>query len=73
MNNIMYSIFSNDEVYINNQQIYNSNGLFAHKSYVSNNFRTAISEYTRVLYCEGYDYEHDPEDISNPLPDPFFK
>ena len=32
VNNIMSSIFSNLEVYINNQQIYNSNGLYAHKS-----------------------------------------
>ena len=37
VNNIMHSIFSNVEVYINNQQIYNSNGLYAHKSYISNN------------------------------------
>ena len=29
--NIMHSMFSNVEVYINNQQIYNSNGLYAHK------------------------------------------
>ena len=70
--NIMHSIFSNVEVYINNQQIYNSNGLYAHKSYFSNNFKAAISEYKGVLHCEGYDYEQDPEDISNPLPDPFF-
>ena len=35
VNNIMHSIFSNVEVYINNQQIYNSNGLYAHKSYSS--------------------------------------
>ena len=69
---IMHSIFSNVEVYINNQQIYNSNGLYAHKSYSSNNFKAAISEYKGVLHCEGYDYEQDPEDISNPLPDPFF-
>ena len=72
VNNIMHSIFSNVEVYINNQQIYNSNGLYAHKSYISNNFRAAISDYKGVLHCEGYDYEQDPEDISNPLPDPFF-
>ena len=72
VNNIMHSIFSNVEVYINNQQIYNSNGLYAHKSYISNNFKAAISEYKGVLHCEGYDYEQDPEDISNPLPDPFF-
>ena len=65
-------MFSNVEVYINNQQIYNSNGLSAHKSYISNNFKAAISEYKGVLHCEGYDYEQDPEDISNPLRYPFF-
>ena len=39
VNNIMHSIFSNVEVYINNQQVNNSNGLHAHKSYLSNNFK----------------------------------
>ena len=39
VNNIIHSIFSNVEVYINKQQIYNSNGLYAHKSYISNNFK----------------------------------
>ena len=72
VNNIMHSIFSNVEVYINNQQIYTYNGLYAHKSYISNNFKAAISEYKGVLHCEGYDYEQDPEDTSIPLPDPFF-
>ena len=71
VNNIMHSLFSNVEVYINNQQIYNSNELYAHKSYISNNFKAAISEYKGVLHCESYDYEQNPEDISNPLPDPF--
>ena len=73
VNNIMLSIFSNVEVYINNQQIYNSNGLDAHKSYSLINFRAAISDYKGVLHCEVYDYEPDPEDISNPLPDPFLQ
>ena len=73
VNNIMHSIFSNVEVYINNQQIYNSNGLYAHKSYISNNFKAAISEYKGVLHCEGYGYEQDPEDNANPLPDPFLQ
>ena len=72
VNNIMHSIFSNVEVHFNNQQIYNSNGLYAHKSYISNNFKAAVSEYKGVLHCEGHDYEQDPEDFSNPLPDPFF-
>ena len=31
LNNIMHFIFSKVEVYINNQQTYNSKGLFAHK------------------------------------------
>ena len=45
VNIILHSIFSNVEVYINNQQIYNFSGLYAHKSYISNNFKGAISEY----------------------------
>ena len=72
VNNIMHSIFSTDEVYTNNQQIYKSIGLYANRTYISNNFKAAISEYKGVLHCEGYDYEQDPEDISNLLPDPFF-
>ena len=70
VNNIMHSIFSNVEVYLNNQQIHNSNGLYAHKSFISNNFKAAISEYKGVLHCEGY--EQDLQDSDNPVPDPFF-
>ena len=73
VNNILHSIFSNVEVYINNQQIYNSNGLYAHKSYISNNFKGAISEYKGVLHCARYDYEELPEEIMEaPLSEPFF-
>ena len=50
VSNIMHSILSNVEVYINNQQTYNSNGLYAHKPYISNNFKAAISEYKGVLH-----------------------
>ena len=72
VNNIMHSIFSNVEVYINNQETYNSNGLYAHKSHISNNLKAAISEYKGVLHCEDYDYEQDLEDITYPPPDAFF-
>ena len=73
VNNILHSIFCNVEVYINNEQIYNSNGLYAHKSYISNNFKGAISEYKRVLHCEGYDYEELLDEImEGPLSEPFF-
>ena len=73
VNNLLHSIFSNVEVYINNQYIYNSNGLYAHKSYIFNNFKGAISEYKGVLHCEGYDYEEFPDEIMEaPLSEPFF-
>ena len=73
VNNILYSIFSNAEFYINNQQIYNSNRLNAHKSYISNNSEGAISDYKGVLHFEVYDYEELPEQILEaPLSEPFF-
>ena len=52
VNNILNSIFSNIEVYINSQQIYNSDGLYAQKCWLSNSFKGAISEYKGVLNCE---------------------
>ena len=61
VNNIMHSNFSNVEVYINNQQIYNFNGLYARKSYITNNFKGAIFEYKGILHCEGFDYEEFPD------------
>ena len=73
VNNILHSIFSNVEVYINNQQIYNSKGMYAHKSYISNNFKGANSEYKAVLHCKGYDYEEFLDEIMEvPLSEPFF-
>ena len=38
VNNILHSVFSNVVVFINSQQIYISNGLYAHKFYLSNTF-----------------------------------
>ena len=59
-------------MYINNQQVYNSIGSYAHKSYISNIFNGAISEYKEVLHCEGYDYEEFPdESMEAPLSEPF--
>ena len=73
VNSILHSTFPNVEVYINNQQIYNFNGLYAHKSNLSNNFKGAISEYKEVLHCEGYVYEEFPDEIIEaPLSERFF-
>ena len=63
VNNILQSIFSDGELYINNHQIYNSNGLYAHKSYTSNNFESTLPDCQGALHCEGYDYEEDPENL----------
>ena len=61
------------KVYINKQRIQNSNGLYAHKSYNSNNFKRAISEYKGVSHCEGYDHVELPYKIMEaPLSEPFF-
>ena len=73
VNNISHSIVSNVEVYITNQQTYNSNGLYAHKSYICNHFKGSNSEYKGVLHCEGYDYEEFPDEIMEALlSEPFF-
>ena len=69
VNNTLHSIFSNAELYINNHQTYNSNGLYAHESHISNNFKNTLSDYKGVLHCEGYDYEDDPENL---IEGPFF-
>ena len=74
VSNIMHSIFSNVEVYINNQQMYNSDGLYAHKSYISNNFKAAISEYKGFCIVKPMTMNRilRPEVYSNTLPDPFY-
>ena len=69
VNNFLHSIFSNAELYINNHQIHISNGLCAHKSHISNNFKSTLTDYKGVLQCERYDYEEDPENL---LGSPFF-
>ena len=69
VNIILHSIFSNAELYINNHQVYNSNGLYAYKSHISNNCEGTLSDYKGVLHCEGFDYEDDPENL---VEGPFF-
>ena len=73
MNNISHSIFSNVEVYNKSQQIYDSKGLYVHKSYISIKIKGAISEYKGVLPCEGYDYQKFPDEIMEaPVSEHFF-
>ena len=57
VNNMLHSVFSSIEAYINRQQIYNSYELYGQKSHNSNKFTGAMSEYEGVLHCQGYHYE----------------
>ena len=61
VNNILNSIFSDAELYVNNHQIYDSNGFYAHRSQISNDFKNTLTNYRGTLHCEGYDYEEDPK------------
>ena len=45
VNNILHSNFSNAELFIINHQIFNSNGLYARKSNISNNFKIILTDY----------------------------
>ena len=63
VNNILFSSFSNAELYISNHQIDDSNGLYAHKSDISTNFKSTLIGYKGFLQCEGHDYEEDPENL----------
>ena len=50
-----------------------SNGLYAHRSYIFNNFNQGISEYKGVLHCEEFDSEECPDyNMDAPLSQPFF-
>ena len=62
VNNLLHSLFSNCEVYINNQQVYNYNGLYGHKALISNEFNGSKMEKEGILACHGYKFEKDPSD-----------
>ena len=49
VNNVLHSLFSNCEVYLNNQQVYNSNGLYGHKAFISNKFNASTRNNEDIL------------------------
>ena len=62
VNNILHSLFSNCEVYLNNQQVYNSKGLYGHKALISNEFNASTRNNEVILACHGYEFEKEPSD-----------
>ena len=63
VNNLLHSLFSNCEVYLNNQQVYNSNGLYGHKALISNEFNASTRNNEGILACHGYEFEKEPSDF----------
>ena len=57
VNNLLHSLFSNCEVYLNNQQVYISNGLYRHKVLISNEFNASTRNNEGILACHGYEFE----------------
>ena len=62
VNNLLHSQFSSCEVYLNNQQVYKSNGLYGHKALISNEFNVSTKKNEGILACHGYEFEKDPSD-----------
>ena len=60
VNNLLHSLFSNCEVYLNNQQVYNSIGLYGHKALISNEFNASKRNNEGILACHGYEIEMEP-------------
>ena len=60
--NLLHSLFSNCEVYLNNQQVYNSDGLYGHKALVSNELNASTMNNEGILACHEYEFERYPSD-----------
>ena len=60
VNNTMHTLFSNCEVHFNNEQVYTSNGLYAHEAFISNEFSKTKGTKSSICACQRYRYEKDP-------------
>ena len=60
VNYILHSLFSNCEVYLNNKQVYSSNGLYALNAFISNAFNASTRNNEGILACHGSEFEKGP-------------
>ena len=58
VNNILYSLFSNCETFLNNQQECNSNGLYEHKALISNEIIVSTRNIETIFAFQWYEKEH---------------
>ena len=64
VNNALHSLFSNCEVYLNNEQVHSANSLYAHQAFVSAEFSGTKGTKESLSQCQGYRYEIEPNDFT---------
>ena len=57
VNKILLSFFSNVDWYITNHQIYKLNGVHAHKSHISKNFKKTLTDYEGFCIVKGVTFK----------------
>ena len=62
VNNFLHSLFSNVEVFLNNEQVHTSNGLYPHKAFLSNELSGTKGRKEAITIGQGYTYEANPND-----------
>ena len=66
-NNTLHSLFSDCDVSINGEHISSSNGLYAHKSYITTEWSHTMGCKETLLECQGYKPKGDLTDAKNVL------
>ena len=62
VNNFLHSLFLNVGVYLNNEQVHTSNGLYPHKAFLSNELSGTKERKEAITIGQGYTYEANPND-----------
>ena len=57
VNKLLHSLFSYCEVYLKNEQVYTSNGLYGHKALISQAFNASTRNSEGILACHDYEFE----------------
>ena len=64
VNNALHSLFSNCEVYLNNEQVHSANSLYAHQVFVSAEFSGTKGTKESLSECQEYWYENESNDFT---------
>lgn len=62
VNNLMHSLFSNCELYLQGVQVSTTNNLYAHKTLIETELSHPTECKKTILRCQGYAFEDDPGD-----------